>query len=188
MSIWKKLLWITVSLLGLAALAVGVSAGLLMLAFSSLSRNSRYVMALWLGFWIVSNLSAGVLSGTVRADWCPLVSYTNNLNRLRDALLDAETAWDPVTNLFDTGRRQVDQAVAIGPFRPGSRFRRRGSPSPPAPPAAPGGSRSDPVQTTRSPFAPPTYPWQWSAGVLAGLAAFSLAVLMMQVRSLDRLR
>jgi ABC-2 type transport system permease protein len=168
---------------------VVVSAGLLMLAFSSLSRNSRYVMALWLGFWIVSNLSAGVLSATVRADWCPLVSYTNNLNRLRDALLDAETAWDQVTNLFDTGRRQAGQAVSIGPFGPGRRrFPTQGAPSPPAPPAAPGGSTSTRDQTSRSPFAPRTYPWQWSAGVLAGLAAFSLAVLTMQVRSLDRLR
>jgi hypothetical protein len=123
----------------------------------------------------------------VRADWCPLVSYTNNLNRLRDALLDAETAWDQVTNLFDTGRRQASQAVAIGPFAPGRRFRNRPTP-PPAPTAAPGGSAPTPGQASRSPFAPPTYPWQWSAGVLAGLAAFSLAVLTLQVRSLDRLR
>jgi ABC-2 type transport system permease protein len=167
---------------------VVVSAGLLMLAFSSLSRNSRYVMALWLGFWIVSNLSAEVLSRTVRADWCPLVSYTNNLNRIRDALLDAETARDQVTNLFDTGRRQASQAVAIGPFGPARRFRNRAAPSPPTPSGAPGSPATTPGQASRSPFAPPTYPWQWSAGVLTGLAVFSLAVLTLQVRSLDRLR
>jgi ABC-2 type transport system permease protein len=162
---------------------VMVSAGLLMLAFSSLSRNSRYVMALWLGFWMVSNLSATVLGATVRADWCPLVSYTNNLNRLRDALLDAETAWDQVTNLFDTGRRQVGQAVAFGPFSPGRRFRSRAEPVP-----SHGRSAAAVEPTPRSPFAPPGYPWQWSAGVLAGLAVLSLGVLTMQVRSLDRLR
>src|SRR5262249_31370067 len=105
-------------------------------------------------------------------------------NRLRDALLDAETAWDQVTNLFDSGRRQTSHAVAIGPFGAGGRSRSRPAPSPPAPgsPASPRG------QASRSPFAPPTYPWQWSAGVLAGLAVFSIAVLTSQVRSLDRLR
>jgi hypothetical protein len=40
----------------------------------------------------------------------------------------------------------------------------------------------------KSPWAPETYPWQWSAGVLAGLAAASLLVLTTRVRGLDRLR
>ena len=35
---------------------------------------------------------------------------------------------------------------------------------------------------------PPHYPWQWSAGVLAGLGVLSLWVLATRVRSLDRLR
>jgi ABC-2 type transport system permease protein len=181
----RDTLRVLVGSLGFSAIVV-LSAGLLMLAFSSLSRNSRYVMAFWLGFWIVGNLSAGVLSATVRADWCPLVSYTNNLKRLRDALLDAETAWDQMTNLFDTGRRQVDQAVALGPLGPGRLFRPRRAP----PPSPAGSAGSNPTfdQTSRSPFAPPRYPWEWSAAVLAGLAACSLAVLAMQVRSLDRLR
>ena len=83
-----------------------------MLAFSSLSRNSRYVGAMWLGLWLVGDLASGVLTRTVRADWCPLVSYTSNLHRVRDALLDAETSWDKVTNLFQAGRQ---------PDRPGER-------------------------------------------------------------------
>ena len=33
-----------------------------------------------------------------------------------------------------------------------------------------------------------TYPWQWSAAVLAGLSAVSVWVLATRVRSLDRLR
>jgi hypothetical protein len=37
-------------------------------------------------------------------------------------------------------------------------------------------------------FAPPKYPWQWSAAVLAGLGVLSVAILTMQVRTLDRLR
>ena len=75
---------------------VVVSAGLLILALSSLSRNSRYVGAMWLGLWLVGDVASGILMRTVRADWCPLVSYTENLNRVRDALIDAETAWNQV--------------------------------------------------------------------------------------------
>jgi ABC-2 type transport system permease protein len=167
---------------------VVVSAGLLMLAFSALSRNSRYVAAMWLGSWIVSNLAAGVLTATVRADWCPLVSYTSNLARIRDALLDAETAWDQVTTVFQAGRQGVDETFLGGPFGPGRRFRARRAPSPPPDPETPEASSPSAARPPRSPLAPPTYPWQWSAGVLAALAALSLAVLTSQVRSLDRLR
>jgi ABC-2 type transport system permease protein len=177
----------------LASLVFGAivvfSAGLLMLAFSSLSRNSRYVGAMWFGFWIVSNLTSGVLTSTVRADWCPLVSYTNNLLRIRDALFDSETAWNQVMGLFDVGRQQIGQRVALGPF---GRVRRVRPPGPPPPPSTPRSAGEAPAsasyQPPRSPFAPPTYPWEWSAGVLAALAAMSVAVLMTRIRSLDRLR
>jgi ABC-2 type transport system permease protein len=158
-----------------------VSAGLLMLAFSSLSRNSRYVGAMWLGFWFISSMASNVLERTVGAEWCPLVSYTKNLSRVRDALLDAGTAWDRVTSLTQVSPREIP-GFGGGPF---GRGRRRGrfGPTPPEPPdAAAPGSRPG------SPWAPPTYPWQWSAGVLAGLAVVSLLVLTTRVRGLDRLR
>lgn len=173
---------------------VVVSAGLLMLALSSLSRNSRYVGAMWLGFWFISSMASGVLQGTVRAEWCPLVSYTNNLNRVRDALLGADTAWERLTSLSQVGPREIPGYG--GPFGPGRR-RGRFGPFAPVPPPRPGReSRSTPEEfdpqaagpRNRSPWAPPTYPWQWSAGVLAGLAAASLLVLTTRVRGLDRLR
>lgn len=159
---------------------VVVSAGLLMLALSSLSRNSRYVGAMWLGFWFIGSMAANVLEGTVGAEWCPLVSYTRNLNRVRDALLDAGTAYDRVTSLTQVSPREIP--VFGGPF---GRGRRRGrfGPTPPEPPV-PVGAAPGP----RSPWAPPTYPWPWSAGVLAGLAVVSLLVLTTRVRGLDRLR
>src|SRR5262249_33618325 len=53
-------------------LVVVLSAGTLMLAISSLSRNSRLVGATWVGLWVVSNITADVLQQTVRRDWCPL--------------------------------------------------------------------------------------------------------------------
>ena len=177
-----------------ASLAFGaivvVSAGLLMLAFSSLSRNSRYVGAMWLGFWSISWVTGSVLEQTVGAEWCPLVSYTSNLNRIRDALLDSGTAWDRILSLGEVGPREVRGPMGMGPFGPGRRSRPGG-----ASPAGPEGFRSGPEFATpssgrrsRSSWAPPTYPWQWSAGVLAGLAAASVLVLATRVRGLDRLR
>jgi ABC-2 type transport system permease protein len=174
-----------------ATLAYGavvvVSAGTLMLAFSSLSRNSRYVGAMWLGLWLVGNLGSGVLTQIVRADWCPLVSYTNNLYRIRDALFDAETSWNQVTNLFQAGRQQIGGG-GFGPFG----GRRRFGPRPPRPPGVDTQAGQDPNRSSReqrpSSLAPFTYPWTWSAGVLAGLGLLSAAILTTQVRSLDRLK
>ena len=42
-------------------LVVAVSAGLLMLALSSLSRSSRYVALLWLGVWLITSTVSLVL-------------------------------------------------------------------------------------------------------------------------------
>jgi thiol:disulfide interchange protein len=45
----------------LYGLVIAVSAGTLMLALSSLSRNSRYVAMFWLGVWILSSTVSAVL-------------------------------------------------------------------------------------------------------------------------------
>ena len=95
---------------------VVVSAGTLILAISSLSRNSRYVGAMWIGIWVVSEISSGVLNQTIHREWCPLLSYTANLGRVRDALLDSETARQKVVALFQAGRDQLRQAARPGPF------------------------------------------------------------------------
>jgi ABC-2 type transport system permease protein len=176
-----------------ATLAYGaivvVSAGLLMLAFSSLSRNSRYVGAMWLGLWLVGDLGSGVLYRIVRADWCPLVSYSSNLRRVRDGLFDAETSWSQMTGLFQAGRQQVGGGGGLrGLFRGGRGF----LPRPPRPPEGETRARQDsnarPREQSRSSLAPLTYPWYWSAGVLAALGVLSIAILTTQVRSRDRLK
>ncbi len=149
------------------AAIVTASASLLMLAFSSLSRNSRYVAAMWLGFWFVSSIASGILQSTVGAEWCPLVSYRTNLDRIRDALLDSETSWDRMTSLGQVSPR----SLPMRPFQPRRRHH-----------------RADDEAPRRSPWAPRTYPWEWSAAVLAALAAASLLVLTTRVRGLDRLR
>jgi ABC-2 type transport system permease protein len=179
----------------LASLAFGAiivaSAGTLMLAISSLSRNSRYVGAMWVGLWVVSNVASGVLNQTIRQDWCPLLSYTGNLNRIREALLDSEAAWSKVSALFQTGQDTLRDAAGRGRSRRGrvGRFTFNFSPpsaapAPPAPPS-PGHTHSG---DGRSAAKAASYPWQWSAGVLAGLAGLSVWILATRVRSLDRLR
>jgi ABC-2 type transport system permease protein len=175
-----------------ASLAYGavvvVSAGTLMLAISSLSRNSRYVGAMWVGLWVVSNVASGVLDQTIRQDWCPLLSYTGNLNRVREALLDSETAWNKVSALFQTGQDTLRDAAGRGRSRRGrmGRFMFNFS-TPPAPPAPPSPGRSR-AGEGRSTAKVASYPWQWSAGVLAGLVGLSVWILATRVRSLDRLR
>jgi ABC-2 type transport system permease protein len=152
------------------SLVVTLSAGLLMLAFSSLSRNSRQVSAMWLGLWLVGGAASGVLMQPGRA-WPPLLSYTANLSRVRDALFDVDHEWERVGELFKAGERTIRSASGFGPLG----MRRRGRLAPPPPP----GSRSSRSESLA--------PWTWSAGVLATLGLASVVALSTRVRSLDRL-
>jgi ABC-2 type transport system permease protein len=94
-------------------LVVVVSAGTLMLAISSLSRNSRIIGAIWFGFWILTNLGAGGLYGLARENWCLLFSYTTNLERIQAALLDTESAWKPFDRLFQEQQERAQQAAEM---------------------------------------------------------------------------
>src|SRR5262249_2109073 len=137
---------------------------------------------------------------TIHRAWCPLLSYNANLGRVRDALLDTETAQKKLGALFQAGQSQFRGAARSGGFR---RQRRPGGgffivPAPPSPPPPPPPSAPPPPPPPRpagssttagpDPGQPASYPWQWSAGVLAGLAALSVWILATRVRSLDRLR
>ncbi len=153
-------------------LIVVVSAGSLMLAISSLSRSSRLVGATWIGLWVVSNFSAAVLEKTVRRDWCPLLSYTTNLDRLREELLNVPAARKKFLDLWESG-----QAAARDAIRPRFPFGRR--------PGRP--LRSQPSWWIETPeYA--RAPWLWSAGVLGALFVLSAGTLSTRVKSLDRLR
>jgi ABC-2 type transport system permease protein len=87
-------------------LVVVVSAGTLMLAISSLSRNSRYVGAIWIGLWIVGNMVSGFLMVLVRNNWCLLFSYTTNLQRIGAALLDTRSAYEVFGRFLEVGGRR----------------------------------------------------------------------------------
>ncbi|QEH34943.1 ABC-2 family transporter protein [Aquisphaera giovannonii] len=174
----------------LGALAYGaivvLSAGTLILAVSSLSRNSRYVGAMWVGIWIVSATAAGQLEQVVRRPWCPLVSYSGNLDRIREGLLDTPAAYERLKTLFRAGQDQLRQSARPSLF---GRGRRKGPdgmappvPRPPEPPGArgPGGTAPDGEKAE--------LPWPWSLAVLAGLGVLSAGILSVRIRSLDRLR
>jgi ABC-2 type transport system permease protein len=157
-------------------LVIAVSAGLLMLALSSISRNSRYVALLWLGIWVISGTVSYILVWVgqeqrihennfgrhawfteqflnkeieaEKTDWRSLVSYTGNLQRIEERLLKTNASWQ--------------RLVEIAP--PGSR-----------------GTLLQRMLYTQ-------HPWYWSAGVLAVLAALSACTLNLTIRSLDRLK
>jgi ABC-2 type transport system permease protein len=161
-------------------LIVCISAGTLMLAISSLSRNSRMIGAFWVGIWVAGPVVGDILSHSVRRDWCPVVSYQTNLLRIREAMLDSATARSKFLDLFDAGRLQAQKVQILRNLRPGGR---RGGPPPRmfVPPPRPPEPGYDEDGNS-------IYPWQWSAYVLAGLLVFSLWILSTRVKSLDRLR
>lgn len=151
-------------------LVISVSAGLLILALSSLSRNSRYVAMFWIGMWFVTNSVALVLmlvnmeqqarerhravtageridvnadpQRDAERDWRPLVSYTENLSRIGQQLLGTDAAWERLSRLHP----EVLE------------------------------------------FRGPQFPWYWSAAVLTGWLVLSICILNIRIKSLDSLR
>ncbi|WZP00800.1 ABC transporter permease subunit [Isosphaeraceae bacterium EP7] len=153
------------------------SAGTLMLAISSLSRNSRSVGAIWMAIWIGGGIAADAIHQTAKVEWAPLVSYGNNLGRVREALIRAEPERDKLTALFRAGQQAATQAAAP---RMGLFGRRRRPPPSPVFVEEPRPFDAD------SPTA--AVPWTWSAGVLAGLFGLSALTLSSRVKGLDRLK
>jgi ABC-2 type transport system permease protein len=94
-------------------LVVVLSAGLLMLALSSLSRNSRYVAAMWVGIWIVSSIVAQVVSQLGAAEHArreaEMMEFRSQRNRMRDS-----TALPPGAS----GMTQPGQQAGFGPGFP----------------------------------------------------------------------
>ena len=168
---WKVLLAAV-----LYGLVIAVSAGTLMLALSSRSRNSRYVALFWIGVWILSSTVSVVLmsveherrmsqSGAnwqawgneeylqkeiqaAKSNWRPLVSYTANLSRVGERLLGTNAAWERLGELAPPAQRSTFLLQLMGN----------------------------------------QYPWYWSAGVLVAIFLLSLAILNFSIKSLDRLR
>jgi hypothetical protein len=98
-----------------------------------------------------------------RTDWRPIVSYTTNLNRLGDWLLDTDSAWVTLGQAIERPRAAVAPMFGPGPVPP------------------PNDRRLADQMAWQ-------FPWYWSAGVLAGLSLLSVGVLSRRVKSLDRLK
>ena len=180
-------------------LVIAVSSGVLMLALSSLSRNSRYVGLFWLGIWIISSMTAGIL-GLVEEN-----------QRRRDAYIAAASANPPPQAPPRQPGGRSGPRMNVGPsaetffaqqleasktdWRPllsytanlsrvgrqmlgtTAAFEKLGDLQPP-------GMREMYLYSVMG----PQYPWYWSAGVLAGLFGLSVCILNFRIRSLDRLK
>jgi ABC-type transport system involved in multi-copper enzyme maturation permease subunit len=100
-----------------------------------------------------------------RSDWRPLFSYSANLKRIADHLLDTHSAWLTIGKAFERSRQAVMGPLGAGRGRPRINEERR---------------LADQMVAQ--------YPWEWSAGVLAGLLGLSTWTLTRRVKSLDRLK
>jgi ABC-2 type transport system permease protein len=157
-------------------LVIALSAGMLMLALSSLSRNSRYVALFWMGIWILTAIVSLALMTidqeqrrhqavvqshfwnndeflnseieAAKSDWRPVLSYSANLRRVGERLLQSNAAWARLGQLSPQGQRSQILLHMMGN----------------------------------------QYPWYWSVGVLAGLFALSACILHFSIKSLDRLK
>ncbi|MGO9110104.1 MAG: hypothetical protein ACLP9L_12800 [Thermoguttaceae bacterium] len=102
-----------------------------------------------------------------KTDWRPLFSYTANLNRLGEALMNTDAAWVQISRTVEKQRTQVEAMSA--PWMDMKQL--------------------EPADERRlAETYAPQYPWTWSAAVLAGLFGLSLCILCTRVKSLDRLR
>ncbi len=165
-----------------------LSAGTLMLALSSLSRNSRYVGLFWIGIWIISGAVGGILGAmheesaehaVVRAEMQGKQRDRNQAEwlRVREKAIDArrEAArvnWRPLFSYTDNLHR-----IRAWLFDTHNSFEQLG--------------RVGNNALNARDFADamvPQFPWYWSAGVLAGLFGISVWILTTRVKSLDRLK
>lgn len=177
-------------------MVIVVTAGSLMLALSSLSRNTRYVSALWIGIWFVSGAVSTVVYGSrlhqVDTAHRPIMMQNRMINRGR-------RPFDPeeFRRIQEEMERVQEERlqVQLSDWSPMLSFvgnvKRLGSVLMDTPSAwRKFGNLADPRNRTRilSQVMGPQYPWYWSGGILAGLMGISLWILSSRVKSLDRLK
>jgi ABC-2 type transport system permease protein len=184
---------------------VSVSAGLLILALSSLSRNSRYVGLFWLAVWFVSSIVGTVLTAVNEEQ-----RMHQNYRRAYEAERAAQEAAPPKT----PQERQRQQMEQQGAFRKmwaeAERERREAAKTDWRPllsfttnvsrigrhwlgadasweklaETVPAEERDRYLMENMG----AQYPWYWSAAVLAVLVGLSACILHFRVKSLDRLK
>jgi ABC-2 type transport system permease protein len=108
----------------------------------------------------------------LRTDWRSLFSYTANLDRIGEAILQTDAAWVKIGHAYERQQSQLNSMSGM----PQRRGQSRNSPPPPF------------RERSLAEIFVPQYPWTWSASVLAGLFGLSVCILSTRVKSLDRLK
>jgi ABC-2 type transport system permease protein len=187
--------------LGYGALIV-LSAGTLMLALSSLSRNSRYVALFWVGLWFVSSVVAGILNGVAREQRLMEINRQHRaaMQPFRKPGKNPQTIQEQQAVVQALRKLQVEidrielEAIQTN-WRPlvsytgnlsrlGHRLLKTDAAWKKVSEVLPADSRDSFLANSLA----PQYPWHWSAGILAALFGLSVCILNLRVRSLDRLR
>jgi ABC-2 type transport system permease protein len=182
-----------------------VSAGLFILALSSLSRNSRYVALFWLAVWFVSGIIGNILDNVnreqrmhdryrqgMRAEAAlqskPPPKTAEEAQQARRARQDAwrkiqeEIAEEEVQAAKSDWRPMVSYTANL--TRVGERMLGTNVALENISKVLPEEQRSEFLMHSMG----PQYPWYWSAGVLAVLFGISVCILNFRVKSLDRLK
>jgi hypothetical protein len=125
----------------------------------------------WMRAWVAEMNELRARAEDARAargytDWRPALSFANNLDRLGDYLLDADSAWVVLGRTIERPRQVLEVAKGRNP------------------PAQSGPLNERRLADQRV----WQFPWYWSAGVLAGVCLLSALVLSRRVKSLDRLK
>ncbi len=175
-------------------LLIAVVSGVMMLALSSLSRNSRYVGLFWIGFLLLTSMTSFILNQidheqrmrevymaaareaqsarNARGGRPVVPRFAGAEEFARSEIENSKTNWRPLIsytgNLARIGQKMVGADAAwlkVSEIQPA-------------------GLR----ETMQMNYMGPQYPWYWSAGVLAGLFGLSVCILSFRIKSLDRLR
>lgn len=193
----------------LASVAYGavmsVSAGLLILALSSLSRNSRYVGLFWLGVWFVSSIVGTVLQGineerqmhhafrkAAEAQHAAQVAAKNQTPEQRQRqTMEQQAAQRKIWADIQREQREAARtdwrplfSYTANVARIGRHWLGADLSWEKIAETVPAEERDQYLLQNMG----PQYPWYWSAVVLAVLMGLSACVLNFRVKSLDRLK
>jgi ABC-2 type transport system permease protein len=183
---------------------VTVSAGLMILALSSLSRNSRYIGLFWLAAWFVSSIVGTMLDSIDRAErrhahWQKTYAVTNAAQRRggmnAEQQRKAQQEWFNAMAKAEKEFHEEEVERAKTNWRPllsytanlsrlGEGLMGTNAAFEKITENMEGSMRAQFLQSQQGPH----FPWYWSAGLLAAFLGFSVCILNFRVKSLDRLK
>jgi ABC-2 type transport system permease protein len=185
-------------------LVVSLSAGLLVLALSGLSRNSRYVALMFAGLWIISGVVSIVLQSVDSeqrrfvyfAKLTPPPAMNNSDSYSREERQTQMRAWREARQRAFTQYRIAELENSKTDWRPlisyMANLRRIGQELLQTNQTWEKLSQFEPDQNSRERmlalYMGPEFPWYWSAFALLGLFGLSVCILNLSVKSLDRLK